>query len=142
MLMLNLQTVQTKQERGRVIIHRDITKFFKKHKVLPGQKFKSVQLLEIELMGKFKFFLFYFFGLWDSSYRAALYTDSGSGDQFCHFLRLQWIVHPRLVKFKWTFGYTLFTITIGIHTSVSSMKHLEELILRLIIGAGITNAGK
>jgi hypothetical protein len=56
-------------------------------------------------------------------------------------LRLEWIIHPRLVKVKGTLGNALFAIPVGIHTGVSPMKHLEELVLRLVVGTGIADSG-
>ena len=97
-------------------------------------------LLKIELVGKLKLFLFYFAGLRDSRDRTALYTNGRPGDEFGHFLSLEWIVDPRLIKVKGTLGNTLFAIAVGIYTGVSTVENLEELVLRLVVGAGITDS--
>lgn len=101
---------------------------------------RKQKLLKIQLMRKFKFLFFLFGRTRNSCNWAAFYTDCWPGDQFCHFLSLQWISDPVPVKVERTFGNTLSTISICINTGVSTMSKLEELVLRLIVGTSIANS--
>ena len=77
----------------------------------------------------------------DTSDGAASNTDGGTSYLFRHSLCLERIIHPCSVPFKGAFRLSFNTIAIRIHTSISTMGELKELILRLVIGTSISNSG-
>lgn len=72
-------------------------------------------------------------------HRTAFYANGTPRHTLGHTLGLKRVIHPSVVKWKGTFCQTLFSIAIGIYTSISAMGQLEKLILTLVIGTRITN---
>jgi len=84
-------------------------------------------LLQVELVRQLQFF--FFLPLWfrDAGDGAATDPNGLARDSFRHALRLQGIVHPRAVKLKGTLRFTLFAITVGVNTRVSTVQQLKQL---------------
>ena len=60
-------------------------------------------------------------GRWDASNGTATDTNGRSRDLFNHTLCLQGVGHPRIVKFKGTFGNSFVTIAIRVDTRVTTV---------------------
>lgn len=72
-------------------------------------------------------------------HRTATDANCTPGHPLCHALGLQGVVDPRRIKGKGTFSHAFFTITICVHTCVTTMGQLEQLVLALVVGTCITN---
>lgn len=70
-----------------------------------------------------------FLRLRNSCYRAAFYADRRTCNLFCHALGCEGVIHPSLVKFEGTLGFTLVAVAIRVDTSITTVGELEKLVL-------------